>query len=216
MGSPGRPFYSTIASSQKLKGVLITFQTGSKVEADIISYQWDGIIERLSYYCLQEKMYFTSHSGISEQEILLRLLAKENRFYRRILSEALCSLVYSASTSEVTTRYIRPLSSEGICYVFMVFPHFDCLTYKQYREEHRVALHERCYIAKRRFSDVQHVVGIATETNLLEGRSEDVIHIDLTEWTSGDEIQVKKIDEERRLIQNLEMFLLHYDEYPAE
>jgi len=27
-------------------------------------------------------------------------------------------------------------------------------------------------------------------------------------------MQVKKIDEERRLIKDLEMFSLHYDEYP--
>lgn len=188
----------------------------AKLEADLISYQWDGIIERFSYYCLREEMYFTSHLSISEQEILLRLLAKENRFHRRILSESLCSLIDSASNSEVTTRYIRPLSSGGNCYVFMVFPHFDSLTYKQYREERRMALRERCYIAKQRFPGIQHVIGIATESNLLgkEGRSEDVIHIGLTEWNSEDDMQVKKIDEERRLIKDLEMFSLYYDEYP--
>ena len=189
----------------------------AKLEADLISYQWDGIIERFSYSCLKEKMYFTSHSSISEQEMLLRLLAKENRFHRRILSEALCSLIDSASNSEVTTRYIRPLLPDGnSSYVFMVFPYFEWLTYKQYREERRVALHERCYIAKQRFPDIQHVVGIATESNVLrkEGRSEDVIHIDLTEWTLEDDIQVKKIDETRRLVKDLETFLLHHDEYP--
>jgi hypothetical protein len=98
----------------------------------------------------------------------------------------------------------------------MVFPHFDSLTYKQYREERRMALREQCYIAKLKFPDIQHVIGIATESNLFgkEGGSEDVIHIALTEWNSEDDMQVKKIDEERGLIKDLEMFSLHYDEYP--
>jgi len=188
----------------------------AKLEADLISYQWDGIIERFSHYCLREEVYFTSHLSISEQEIPLRLLAKENRFHRRILSEFLCSLINSASNSEVTTHYIEPLSSGGNCYVFMVFPHFDSLTYKQYREERRMALREQCYIAKLKFPDIQHVIGIATESNLFgkEGGSEDAIHIALTEWNSEDNMQVKKIDEERGLIKDLEMFSLHYDEYP--
>jgi hypothetical protein len=193
-----------------------SYERKSKLEADIISYQWDKIIERFIHYCFKEEMYYTSHSSISEQEILLRLLAKENRFHRRILSEALYSLINSASNSELTTRYIEPISSGMNCYVFMVFPHFEKLTYNQYREERKRVLHERCYIAKLRFPDIQHVVGIATESNLLgkEGRSEDVIYIDLTQWTSEDDIQVKEIDGERRLTKNLEIFCLHHDEYP--
>jgi hypothetical protein len=190
----------------------------AKLEEDLISYQWDKIIEKISYYCLQEKLYFTSHESISEQEILFRLLARENRFYRRILSEALYDLVYSSSTNEVITRYIKLLRSEAMCYVFMVFPHFVEVTYQQYREERRLTLHERCYIAKQRFPDIQHVVGIATEPNVLgkEGRSEDIIYLDVTDWTSEDEIQVRKIDEKRKMVQDLNVSLLHYDEYPSE
>jgi len=191
----------------------------AKLEEDRISYQWDALIERVSYYSLREELYFTSHSTISEQEILLRFLASENRFHRRILAEILCDLVYSAPTDgTVTVRYISPLFPLRVCYVFMVFPHADWMTYEEYRHERREALHLRFPIAKLRFPDVQHIVGVSTETTMLgkEGRSEDVIHVDVTEWTSEDEMQAKKIDEELKLSQDLKIFSAHYEEYPSE
>jgi hypothetical protein len=76
----------------------------------------------------------------------------------------------------------------------------------------------RFSIAKLRLPDAQHIVGVATETIMLgkEGRSEDAIHVDVTEWTSEDEMQAKKIDEELKLSQDLKIFQAHYEEYPAE
>jgi hypothetical protein len=191
----------------------------AKLDEDLISYKWDALIERISHFSLQEELYFTSHSNIAEQEILLRFLARENRFYRRILAQNLCNLVCTVPIDgTITVRYIPPLSSRKVCYVFMVFPHFDWMTYEEYRHQRRENLRLRCRVAKLRFPDVQHVVGIATETSMLgkEGRSEDITHVDVTEWTSEDEKEAKEIDTELNLSQGLKIFHCHDDEYPAE
>jgi hypothetical protein len=189
-----------------------------KLEEDIISYSWDRLIERISYYSMQEKLYFSSDLTIAELETILRFLAKENRFHRRILAKTLCDLVCSAPTDEtVTVRYIRPLSSKGICYVFMVFPHPDWMTYEEYREARINALELRFPIAKLRFPNAQHIVGIATESIILgnEGRSEDVSHRDVTEWTSEHERIAKEIQEELKLSKDLKVFQSHHEEFPT-
>jgi hypothetical protein len=79
-------------------------------------------------------------------------------------------------------------------------------------------LYKRCLVAKLRFPDAQDIVGVATETIALskEGRSEDVIHVDVTTWTSEDDIQVKQIAQELKLSQDLQTFCDRYDEYPIE
>jgi hypothetical protein len=191
----------------------------AKLEKDRLSYQWDELIKRISHYLLREELYFTSNSSISEQEILLRFLARENRFHRRMLAETLCDLVYSAPTDgTITARYVHPLSSKGVCYVFMVFPHLDWMAYEEYRQERRAALRWRYPLAKLRFPDAQHIIGVATETLLLskEGRSEDAIHVDVTKWTSEDEVQAQQINEELSLSQDLKIFQRHYEDYPVE
>lgn len=191
----------------------------AKLDEDRISYEWDALIERVSQFLLQEELYFASHPTVAEQEILLRLLARENRFHRRILAGILCDLIDSAPTdSTVTVRYIPPYSSQKICYVFMTFPRFESMSYDKYRHERRLALKLRYPIAKLRFPDAQHIVGIATETTALgeEGRSEDVIHVDVTEWTYEDEIKAKEIDKKLQLSQDVREFQCHYEEYPTD
>jgi hypothetical protein len=49
-----------------------------------------------------------------------------------------------------------------------------------------------------------------------EGRSTDVTHVDATNWTSEDDIQVKQIEQELKLSQDLQTFCVHYEEYPVE
>jgi hypothetical protein len=189
-----------------------------KLEEDMISYSWDRLIERISYYFLQGKLYFSSDLTIAEQETMLRFLAKENRFHRRILAKTLCDLVCSAPTDEtITVKYVLPLSSKGICYVFMVFSHPDWMTYKEYREARINALELRFPIAKLSFPNARHIVGIATESIILgnEGRSEDVSHLDVTEWTSEHERIAKEIQEELKFSKDLKVFQSHHEEFPT-
>jgi hypothetical protein len=189
-----------------------------KLEEDIISYSWDRLIERISYYSLQEKLYFSSDLTIAEQETILRFLAQENRFHRRILAKTLCDLVCSAPTDEtITVRYIRPLSSRGVCYVFMVFPHPDWMTYEEYRQMRRNELDLRCETAKLHFPNARHILGIATESIILgnEGRSEDISHRDVTEWTSEDAMIAKEIQGKIKLSKDLKVFQSHHEEFPT-
>lgn len=190
----------------------------AKLQQDMISYEWDALIERASLYCLSEKLKHTSHSTIAEQEILLRYLARENRLHRRILAQTLYELVYSAPTDgTVTVRYLPHPSSEKLVYIFMVFPHLEGVSYEEYRYQRRENLRLRCLVAKIRKPDAQHFIGLATETKLLreEGRSEDFIHMDLTEWTSEDEVQAIEIERDLCLSRDLKIFKSSHQDYPT-
>ncbi|MDB9411112.1 hypothetical protein [Microcystis aeruginosa] len=46
-----------------------------------------------------------------------------------------------------------------------------------------------------------------------EGISEDIIDVDVTEWTSEDQMQAKKIDEQLKLSQDLKRFDFHDEDF---
>ncbi|WP_026073139.1 hypothetical protein [Nodosilinea nodulosa] len=188
-----------------------------KLEMDSISYQWDALIERLSHHALQESLFFLGQDTLAEQEILIRLLARESRFHRRFLSKLLFELISTAPMDNtVTVRYVPSLTSHDTIYVFLVCSYSQTMIYEEYRVVRKEALYSRCLVAKSRFPEIQHVIGIATENMFLgvEGRSEDLIHVDVTDWTEQDEFQVKKIRQDLKLDQDLKVRVHHDDEYP--
>jgi hypothetical protein len=191
----------------------------AKLVEDQISYLWDALIYRFSEFTLEGNLLFSSHLGVAEQEVTIRHLARENRFHRRILSSLLNDLVLNAPThgGELTVRYLQHPSNDSLGYVFMVFPAIDSWTYEQYRDNRRDALKLRCHVAKVRNPKLKSVIGIATESMRLdiEGRTEDMIHIDLSDWSQEDQSQIEQIMEDFGLSHNLSQYQIHHDEYPS-
>lgn len=189
----------------------------AQVFADKISYAWDGLIESFNKNLMEETQYYTTHSDVKSNEILLRFLAREPRFRRRNLAAALCGLIKLAPRHMLATRCLCSSSPQEPYYVFLLLPKFDWMTYEEYRETRRNILEIYCKTVKLKFPDAQHIVGIATETGFDNGiRSEDVMYIDTTDWNDEDAARVVEISEELGILKSINMFSVHDQEYPLQ
>ncbi len=189
----------------------------AQVFADKISYAWDGLIERFNKHLMEGTQYYTTHSDVKSNELLLRFLARESRFRRRNLAAALCGLIKLTPRHMTATRCLCSSSIQEPYYVFLLLPKLDGMSYEEYRETRRSMLEIYCKTVKLKFPDARHIVGIATETGFNNGiRSEDVMYFDMADWTDEDVTRVVEISEELGILKNINMFNVHDQEYPLQ
>jgi hypothetical protein len=83
----------------------------AQLQADEISYLWDGLIERFNKNILNDTQYETTARGVSHSERLVRFLAREPRTRRRFLTNAFADLYRSLGTRAWKVRVVEPSSS---------------------------------------------------------------------------------------------------------
>lgn len=157
---------------------------------DRISYWWDEHIERLVEDCIIP----VEASAIQNQnELVVRAMASESRFERRLLSNAFVDWLQK---KQAGGRFMfSPRTQTG--YVFLTSP-------RDHEREYRAAeLHARCLVARsprgplaQAGYDVEKVIGLATEVHDPSGYSMDVIYLEQPEWTEDDD----RIAEEGRAL----------------
>jgi hypothetical protein len=82
----------------------------AQLQADEISYQWDGLIERFNKNILNDTQYETTARGVAHSERLVRFLAREPRTRRRLLTNAFVDLYQRLGTQPWKVRVIEPFS----------------------------------------------------------------------------------------------------------
>ena len=174
----------------------------SRKEADKDSYFWDKLIEELFNNPDKENVLFKTSA--SEFERVVRVMAKEDRFCRRILSKS-----FREFHQEAKTRSRMIQSPSGTLYVFLAFPHGEDRRY-------RIAeLAGRCFVARGLNSSVTQVIGIATEQyEVGKGFSLDAYYLLKDKWTSEDQAQVEYLQREFGYFRNLRQTHMSEDEYP--
>ncbi|AFY37201.1 hypothetical protein Lepto7376_0805 [[Leptolyngbya] sp. PCC 7376] len=187
-----------------------------QIKADEISYLWDSIIERISKDVIEATISSSTPSSTQEAEIALRILAKETRFKRRTLSQALFNLVDLAPLDKRATRYVCDSNSAEMCYVFTTLPNNpNSMSYEEYRQDREAILGLCCHSVKLQFPSIHYVVGIATEPGSHNsGRSYDLIYLDVANWTEKDYELAQQISQEFNILQNLNQSIVHNSEYP--
>lgn len=174
-------------------------------EEDRISYLWDTIIEELSGYTRDGKLEYVDKPG--ETELVLRTMAKENRFNRRVLSQQLDDIL---RTTPKTHRRAKLLQSpSGVIYVLLVSEK------GRDREDRRRELEYRCYVAKNMFPSSPTVVGVATEHYDPTGHSFDVCYLRFEEWTKEQQEWAREAQEKLGFFTKARRDLLHVEGYPA-
>jgi len=176
-----------------------------RIEADKSSYLWDRLIEHLTTFVLTDKMEFGK--TLSENENVLRYLARENRFARRLLSDAFKEFLEIAEACEVRARMTA--SSSGVGYVFFAPP-------PEYERELRIAeLGNRCFVARNELSNCMTIVGIGTNVKrATQGFAIDLYLLSVPVWN----------DKQRRHAEQMKAALEYFkaprvkidqtDEYP--
>jgi hypothetical protein len=178
----------------------------AKKEADKESYFWDKLIE---FLIKEHDPYLTKQEGAINEpnpgiEKIVRIMARENRFSRRILSK-LFNEFYMAG--DLRARTIQ--SSSGIRYVFLVCPR------DHNREARKNELMTRCFIVRGRNPDSKTVVGIATETYQSgQGFTLDACVFEKEIWTEENQKELERLQKETGAFVSPKQTPFNEDEYP--
>lgn len=177
----------------------------AKKEADKDSYVWDKLIEVLAEFALEEKMEFGK--TLSENEVVLRCLAHEDRFARRLLSVSFKTFLERARAGEVRARVMS--SPSGVGYVFFAAPP------EQARELRMAELANRCFIARNESRDCITIIGIGLNVKpAKEGFATDLCLLSMPTWTEEDRHHAERMKAELGYFKAPRVSRLASDEYP--
>jgi len=178
-----------------------------KKNEDKISYLWDDIIEEIAKDVLEGNLEFSRSPD--NGEMILRTMAREYRFSRRILGKSFAEFILLSSENKLRSRMLR--SPSGVMYVLLALPHnID-------REYRRAELGSRCFITRGLNLDCKTVIGIATEKSEPGvGHSFDLYYLYLPNWTEEHQKQMESLQKETGFFVNPVRAEAHEDEYPQE
>lgn len=186
----------------------------SQLAANRVSYTWDRLIEAFNRHILADSQYYTSQPGVANQERIIRFLAREPRTRRRMLAKSLLGLIEQTPRSKKAARVMQPSNPGDPYYVFLLLPHLENVPYDEYREVRRKLLEAYCLVTKLEFSEAEDIIGIATETGMDTGRSEDALYFDAKVWTPEDEAEAKSLQKDLGLLRTVNRFASQEWEYP--
>ena len=170
------------------------------------SYFWDKIIDGFAFHTLDGSLYETENSSPKYQEKLLRFLSAEPRHRRRTLSAALLGQIMRAPIDEKLDRSARVVltPSRGVpSYVFLVVGLEKGETQLEYRTRRRLLLSQYCVVVKHLHPSSEHIIGLGVEPKDIEQRSEELIYLDATEWTSNMAYHAKELHEKAGILKEI-------------
>ena len=210
---PTRIFYAEGAYDELIKNPRWIERT----RQDQISYAWDRLIEEFSKHALNGTQYFSTGGGVYTAEKILRFMAAESRFKRRMLAKALFEILEQTPSDTRFLRVLLPDKPEDPCFLLLLFPWRDDKIEEQNRMVRSEFLSVCLRIAKLEYPDVNDFVGFATESGLERGRrSEDVAYFDARHWTDEDAKQARIDQKELSILVSAVKVGFHEDEYPKK
>ena len=159
-----------------------------KLKADNVSYFWDELISNVSRHAINGTLRDASSDAFSDTEKILRFLAVESRFSRRMLSDGFIEAIRTTDEDKLRIRLIQPneiLKTPGLFYVFLLYPKsgdYDSNNEK-YRAERSEYLFDICLIARLKFPEAKHILGIGKTSGIHNfNKSEDMFYFDCSLW----------------------------------
>ena len=188
----------------------------AKKEADKISYVWDRLIEHFIKYGGIHDETGHRHQTASDLEPGLRFMASEPRVRRRQLGYALVHLLETAPQDLRATRVVYSDDFPEKAYLFLVLPPIENVQYDEYREFRRALLLAYCKVAKLLCSNASFIIGIATENSRAKETSEDLVALDVRDWTKARQEEAQQIQKEASLLldENIHMTKGRTPEWP--
>jgi hypothetical protein len=177
----------------------------AKKIADEESYMWDRLIEKIGKDAASGNLEFSN--SLDKDEIGLRVMARENRFNRRMLASALATFLEAARANEVRSRMTA--SPSGVGYVFLA-AHPD-----EQRSDRNDETSLRCIIARVKL-DCETIIGIGTERpGVRRGASWDLHYAYIPTLTDEFRSNALKMSDEMGYFSAPRVTGLHEDEYPG-
>lgn len=158
-----------------------------KKRADKISYRWDALLQLTAQNALDGRLVGEGTAAIGKSAITE--MAKESRFFRRILSEKITESIstFPDNPGPLSRKVtLLPSSIDGTAYVFLQLHVEEKGDYDtEYRPARAKMLEIACGAAKNKFSHLTRIVGIAVDAaKHSKSNSEDFILMDCADWSS--------------------------------
>jgi hypothetical protein len=182
----------------------------AKLQRDTGSYVWDHLIEGFCDGGFDGENWLGP--DMSESEMAIRVLVRENRFSRRILGSAFKDFLELSKAGRVRSRCVQSMSSVG--YVFFAYDSDSTL------EERKAELVARCFASLCQFNKCFTVIGIGINVPGERPRDEysrDIVMLQAqnNEWPEEDLKQAKYCRDELGFFKSPNETFVHEDEYPA-
>lgn len=179
-----------------------------KKKADKISYYWDSLIERFnkniisgSLLTMGEDFDIGNHEyTISDHERSVRILASENRTSRRGLMESIIELIKKTPANSDMVRVLFSPQNKNRAYIFLFSSYKKDEDFDTYRKTRHHALYCYYYVLKLKFPELKEIAGIAFQPPTDEFGGEDILSMDLEEWTDEDDRIAQEIQQERGIL----------------
>ncbi|MDD3050551.1 MAG: hypothetical protein PHR06_05330 [Candidatus Cloacimonetes bacterium] len=188
----------------------------AKKRADEISYIWDELIEH--FIRNHDKNYQGQDPSLnfSQLEYGLRFMAAEDRLRRRQLGESLFEMLKTCPKDRQLARLVYSNMKPEIIYMFLIVPKPEDISYVEYRNFRKSLLAANCTVSKLKRPEAHYIIGITTEPSGTNGASEDLLFMDVREWT--DDMQKAAVETQAEfsilLDKNIKSFEGITDEYP--
>lgn len=184
----------------------------AKKKLDKISYIWDEIIEEMHQTYLDSNLItdvpYTS-SRLTDIEKAIRVMARENRRSRRLLSISLVDFLENCQTKKTKSR-VSDSSMLDARYVFLISD------YDSNRKANMGELLGRCIVARGVNQTKTKVVGLGFEfSKRVEGSATTVCYLDIPEWTSEWQDQMDYQQREFGYFTKPQVKRLTEDKYPT-
>lgn len=202
-----------------------------KREANKSSYVWDKLITTFTDHIIAGTSVEIAGElpTAARAEPALRIMARENRTVRRALGEAVLGALKQSKKlpQHRFARCIMPMNgfADPECgYVFMTLSYSSYLDgkggYKQYRKVRTSMLQSYCLSFMSDNRHLKRMVGIAMDKRSAarRGGSEDMVAVEVTDWTSELEADVVKSRAQYEILQEHRLVKSHMSvqEFPAE
>lgn len=176
---------------------------------------WDRLIERVTRHYMIGQLQFGNEMAMSDHERLVRVMASENRFHRRILSQAIEDRAQRAQGGWLGS--ILQSEDPNVLYVLLMGPGVPRDQYDDYRSRRSQELMLRCYAAKAARPHANIIVGIGLDAPSEQGSSEDLLYLDAHNWTDEDAQKAEAIRQDLGYFVDgvMQEQLIDAEEYPG-
>lgn len=168
------------------------------------SYSWDRLIETVSEDILNDNLEIGP--GLTESERAMRLMAREDRFCRRLLGRHFVEFIHDARNQKTRARLMQ--SPSGVSYVLLRMPP------NEDRKMHLPELTRRCFVARGLSSRSSRVIGIGVSDGGNQGFALTVVYYEHPVWTEADAASAKVIQDELDYFQSSRLRRVPEVEFP--
>lgn len=161
----------------------------NKQAANANSYIWDDLINTFHNDLATRGLEFGN--SLEQVDAITRIMAREDRFSRRILGKDFYEFIELTSRDKMPVRSRMTASPSGVLYVFLACKRG---TERKYRIEE---LRGRCFVARGLNLKCKTVIGLATERyEEKEGFSLDAFCLEKPDWTEEDQKKLEYLQNE--------------------